>query len=62
MDDDWENEQTPQYFDLLSKEDKEEYEELRSIFTSPDRRYNRNKRIVTFTDMLQQIKAFCEKK
>lgn len=53
--------QVPFYFDMLSEDDKRKYNELKSVLAAPDHRYNRNKRIVTFTDMLDQIKKFCEK-
>ena len=59
MDDEFETPNIPSYFDSLSPDDRKAYEELRSILAAPDHRYNRNKRIVTFQDMLEQIKEFC---
>lgn len=50
---------TPMFMNILSAEDKTAYEELQNVLAAPDHRYNRNKRIVTFQDMLAQIKAFC---
>ncbi|EAY21700.1 hypothetical protein TVAG_237260 [Trichomonas vaginalis G3] len=55
------SEKTPMFMSILSPEDKTAYEELQNVLAAPDHRYNRNKRIVTFQDMLAQIKAFCIK-
>jgi hypothetical protein len=49
------------YFELLSAEDQSAYLELRAELSSPDNRYNRNKRIDTFIEMLEQIKKFCKR-
>ena len=54
-----EGQSVPSYFESLSYDDRKAYEDLRSVLAAPDHRYNRNKRIVTFTDMLEQIKKFC---
>lgn len=55
------NEKIPLFMNLLSEEDKAAYMELQGVLAAPDHRYNRNKRIVTFQDMLAQIKSFCIK-
>lgn len=52
-------ESTPMFLNLLSTEDQKAYKDLQSILAAKDHRYNRNKRIVTFQDMLSQIKEFC---
>ena len=59
MDEEVTNDQHPMYFNFLSLEDQKSYDKLRNVLAAPDHRYNRNKRIDTFTDMLEQIKAFC---
>ena len=58
MDDDIKEKQ-PTFYELLNADDKKSYEDLRKILNAPDHRYNRNKRIVTFNDMLDQIRKFC---
>ena len=49
----------PTYFDLLNPADKEDYEKLKAELSSSDRRYNRNKRIETFREMLDLLKRYC---
>ena len=52
---------TPQFYEKLSSDDKLKYDEMKNILGSPDHRYNRNKRIVTFNEMLDTIKEYCVK-
>ena len=61
MEEDSNEQQQPFYIELLKPEDRKTYDELRTTLSAPDHRYNRNKRIVTFTDMLDQIRDFCER-
>ncbi|KAK8839393.1 hypothetical protein M9Y10_031742 [Tritrichomonas musculus] len=51
----------PEYIDLLSDEDKRQYEELQKKVGSPNFRYNRNHRLDTLKDIFDCIKDFCEK-
>ena len=50
----------PAYYDILSPEDKCRYDDLRQSVGSEDNRYNRNRRLVKFSDMLNEIRAYCE--
>ena len=49
------------FIDLLSYEDQKQYITLREKVGSTENRYNRNKRIQTFQEILSQIRDFCER-
>lgn len=49
----------PSFFDILSDSDKEKYIKLHEKVGSPENRYNRNKRLQTFNEILDEIKRFC---
>lgn len=49
----------PNFFDLLTETEQTEYYELRTVVGSPDNRYNRNKRLETFLEILDHIKHYC---
>lgn len=51
---------TPEFIDLLQHEDKLLYEELQKNVGSPNFRYNRNRRLSTFMDLLECIREYCE--
>ena len=55
------NDQVPNFFEYLSLEDQKKFEEIKNTLGAPDHRYNRNKRLVTFQEMLESIKDFCER-
>ena len=50
----------PAYYDILSAEDQFGYNKLRQSVGSEDNRYNRNRRLVKFSDMLNEIRTYCE--
>ncbi|OHT03718.1 hypothetical protein TRFO_06545 [Tritrichomonas foetus] len=47
------------FLEFLSASDKAEFEELKKKVGSPENRYNRNKRLATFNEMIDSIKHFC---
>lgn len=49
----------PSFFEILSDIDKEKYMKLHEKVGSPVNRYNRNKRLQTFNEILDDIKRFC---
>jgi hypothetical protein len=51
--------ENPLFLEMLSAEDREEFEVLRKRLGSRENRYNRNKRLVTLQESLDSIKAFC---
>ncbi|OHT09611.1 hypothetical protein TRFO_21404 [Tritrichomonas foetus] len=51
----------PEFFNLLSQDDQRQYHELRQTVGSPDNRYNRNKRLETFNEILDAIRQFCQR-
>jgi hypothetical protein len=53
-------ENKPLYFRLLLQHEKFEYEALQARLADPNHRYNRNRRLDTFQDMLEEIREFCE--
>ena len=53
--------QLPPFYNALSPSDRQELLELRSHFFSSECRYNRNKRIDSFSKMLDTIKSFCQR-
>ena len=50
--------QLPEFFNLLSNEDKEGYEKLRSALSSRNCRNRRNKRLETFNEMLNSVRTY----
>lgn len=54
-----ESEQVPAFMEMLSDKDKAAYMEIQADLAAPSHRYNRHKRIATFTEMLDTIKSFC---
>ena len=55
------NVQCNTFIQLLSPADRIEYDELKKKVGSPENRYNRNKRIQTFTEIIESIRQFCIK-
>ena len=55
------NVQCNSFIQLLSPSDRIMYEELKKKVGSPENRYNRNKRIQTFTEIIESIRQFCIK-
>lgn len=55
------NVQCNTFIQLLSPSDRIKYEELKQKVGSPENRYNRNKRIQTFTEIIESIRQFCIK-
>lgn len=53
---------TPKFFRLLSEADILAYNQLRSDLSSPNCRNRRNKRLETFSEMLNSIKSFAIRK
>lgn len=51
--------QVSPFFDFLTSTEKLEYERLRCTLSAPERRYNRNRRVSTFEEILNEVKAFC---
>ena len=49
----------PNYYNLLSEEDKLAYNELRNELSSSERKFKRYKRVRSFQDALQLIYQFC---
>lgn len=49
----------PQYFDRLTAEDQREYKMMQQQVGGEEMRYNRNKRLVTFTDQMNIVKQYC---
>jgi hypothetical protein len=50
----------PSYYALLLEPEKYEYDALQARLADPNHRYNRNHRLDTFQDMLDEIREFCE--
>jgi hypothetical protein len=53
--------QIPKFFELLSRDDQEEYKLMQSALSRVDYRNNRNFRVVKFQEILMRIREFCEK-
>jgi hypothetical protein len=53
--------QQPRFFDLLSSDDQEKYQSLRSVLSSSDCRNNRNQRLDKFQEMFAVIREFCDR-
>lgn len=51
----------PEFFELLSQDDQRQYQELQSKVGAPENRYNRNKRLQTFNEILDEIRFFCQR-
>lgn len=51
----------PMFYEILEPYDQKLYEELQSTVGSSSNRYNRNKRIATFQEMLDHIRKYCER-
>ena len=49
----------PPFYSKLSESDKFRYQELRRRLSSSENRYNRNKRLETFHEIIKQIEVFC---
>ncbi|OHT11326.1 hypothetical protein TRFO_19314 [Tritrichomonas foetus] len=49
----------PSYLEYLTDQDRLAYENLKQKVGSPDNRYNRNKRLETFIEILNEIRIFC---
>lgn len=49
----------PSFFDILSDSDQIKYIKLHEKVGSPENRYNRNRRLQTFNEILDEIKHFC---
>jgi hypothetical protein len=49
----------PKFYDLLSLDDQELYNQLRSTFSSEFHRNRRGRRLADFRDMISSIRAFC---
>ena len=49
----------PDFYDLLTPSEREEYQELARRVGSPENRYNRNRRLVTLQEQLDDIRSFC---
>ena len=52
----------PAFYEFLSQDDQRQYNELRDRVGSPENRYNRNKRLETFNEILDEIKSYCQRK
>jgi hypothetical protein len=50
----------PPFYEFLTDDDKGGYDSLRGSVASSDRRYNRNRRIATFQEMITIIRSYCE--
>jgi hypothetical protein len=55
------NRQIPNFFELLSHDDQEEYKLMQSTLSRVDHRDNRHFRGATFGEILARIREFCEK-
>lgn len=53
------NEEQNTFYSDLSPSDKFQYDEMRQRFSSCDNKYNRNRRLETFQENLDEIKKFC---
>lgn len=53
------NFERPQYFESLTNEDQMDYQIMQRQVGGEEMRYNRNKRLVTFTDQMSIVKKFC---
>ena len=47
------------FLEILSPADRRSFEELKTKVGSPENRYNRNKRLATFNEIIESIKSFC---
>ena len=49
----------PDFYDRLTEMEREEYDALARRVGSPENRYNRNRRLATLQEQLQEIRSFC---
>ena len=49
----------PDFYDRLTDMEREEYDALARRVGSPENRYNRNRRLATMQEQLQEIRSFC---
>ncbi|OHT05685.1 hypothetical protein TRFO_05824 [Tritrichomonas foetus] len=51
--------ETPEYFDYLTDEEKEQYHMLQKNVGAPENRYTRNRRLATLRESFEEIRKFC---